>query len=84
MFGRLASWIARNRVVDVPQQFVSINQKFLDTLEGRPWHSRVNRLAFCLTKLHDWSGWLAGVGMTLQGILALSSARVFLQAVSSV
>ena len=77
MFGRLAAWIARHRIVEVPEQFVRIIQNFLNTLEGRPWPDRSNRISFCLTKLHDWSAWLAGAGMTLQGHTGPSAPHVF-------
>lgn len=42
-------------------------QRFLDLLEGRPWPPAASRRAFLLDQMRDWSGWLSGIGMTLQG-----------------
>ena len=76
-FGRLASWIARHRRLETPNQFVAIIQNFLNTLQGRPWPVEARRRAFLLTQMRSWTTWLSKCGMTLHGHTGPSAPHVF-------
>ena len=58
-FGMVASWLVRQRYLETPEDFVKAVQRFLDTLDGRPWpQDRAHRRAASATQVHDWKAWL--------------------------
>ena len=77
MFGRLASWIARRRRLDDPEEFAQVIRSFVASLTGKPWPHVSNRNVVLLNKVHEWSKWLANAGMVLQGYTGPTAPRVF-------
>jgi len=57
-FGRVASWLAHQPLLETPDDFACSCQCFLNALRGQPWPAQDRRRAMLITQMRDWKTWL--------------------------